>query len=256
MEEYYIQELKKGYDRLKGTNKYYSLRAYAAHLGLNAGSLSNILKGKRGLPLKHLEFICQKLKLKKEKKTKFMSNVFDTQSNFRLGNLEAKALETTYLDNELHFKIIAEWEHYALLNLLTTHSIHSTIPWLANRLCIKETRMAKVMENLLQEKLIEVDENGTYKRTKKKFKTSEDISSLALQKAHLMELELAYKKLTEVDIKFRDYSAIILPVNQKKLLKAKEFIRQFRGKMETLLEEGEKNEVYQLSIQLFPLTNV
>lgn len=256
MEEFYVQELKREFARLRGLNKSYSMRSYASQLRLNPGSLSNILQGKRSLPIKYLEFICQKLRLENERKSKFIKSVYSSQGQISTEKLSLNLLKTTYLDEESHFKIISEWEHYAFLNLLMISTIGPKISWCAERLSLSEERLSTVIYNLLEAKLIELDPNGFYQRTKEKLKTSEDILSVALQRAHKKELELAYSKMNKVDIGLKDYSSIILPVNLKNISKAKKLIRQFRSQMETVLEDGEKEEVYQLSIQLFPLSNV
>jgi hypothetical protein len=45
-------------------------------------------------------------------------------------------------------------------------------------------------------------------------------------------------------------------VDLDKISEAKEVIREFRRKMSTLFSEGNKSEVYNLAIQLYPLSHI
>ena len=52
----------------------------------------------------------------------------------------------------------------------------------------------------------------------------------------------------------RDISSMTLAIDRKKLQKAKELINKFKDDMEELIESNNPDDVYNLSIQLFPLT--
>ena len=63
-------------------------------------------------------------------------------------------------------------------------------------------------------------------------------------------------KLKEIGVELRDFSAMTIALDLEKLPEAKTIIREFRQKMGTLLRNGNKTEVYQLAIQLYPLSNI
>jgi uncharacterized protein (TIGR02147 family) len=99
-----------------------------------------------------------------------------------------------------------------------------------------------------------IDENGTLKRTAKNLSTSQDVTSLALQKAHKQLLAKAAAAIDEVDIKHRNVSALIFPCDPKLIPEAREMLREFGRRLASFLESGNSTEVYTLNLQLFPLS--
>ena len=58
---FYINKIKEDLSHKQRLNPHYSLRAYARDLGIHSSTLSQILKGKRPLPLKNSVEIVKKL---------------------------------------------------------------------------------------------------------------------------------------------------------------------------------------------------
>ena len=52
----------------------------------------------------------------------------------------------------------------------------------------------------------------------------------------------------------RDFSSIMVALDPEKLPEVKTIIREFRQKLATLVKDGHRSEVYQLAIQLYPIT--
>ncbi len=91
-------------------------------------------------------------------------------------------------------------------------------------------------------------------KTSKNVTTTHDVQSAALQLSHKQNLELAALALDEVAIEHRDITSITMAIDAKKLPLAKAMIKNFRRQLSEFLESGNKNEVYNLNVQLFPLT--
>ena len=108
---------------------------------------------------------------------------------------------------------------------------------------------------MLETGLIKLQDDGTLIQAVANIKTSEDVSSKALQASHVQTLDFAKEKLLTIDVLQRDFSSILVPTDPKNLTEAKKLIREFRHKMEALLKDGDKTELYQLAIQLFPMTD-
>ena len=64
------------------------------------------------------------------------------------------------------------------------------------------------------------------------------------------------KEKLELKLSERDYSSLVFAMDKSKIELAKRIIREFRLKMTELCKDGNKTEVYQLAIQLFPMTEV
>ena len=101
--------------------------------------------------------------------------------------------------------------------------------------------------------IIQIKE-GRFKQITPPLKTTSDIPSGTIRAYHKSILGLAQNKIETVDVKEREYSAITMAVNTKNLAKAKKLTEEFKEEMLQLLEQGNLDEVYQLSIQLFPLS--
>ncbi len=67
---------------------------------------------------------------------------------------------------------------------------------------------------------------------------------------------MSKSKLDDVPVEFRDFSSMTIAVDPEKLPEAKAVIREFRQKMASLLRDGNKTEVFQFALQLYPLTDM
>ena len=85
-------------------------------------------------------------------------------------------------------------------------------------------------------------------------KTTSDVPSGTIRRYHKGILGLAQNRIDQVDVKEREYSSITMAINTKNLAKAKKLTQEYKEEMLELLEKGPLDEVYQLSIQLFPLS--
>ena len=252
MEAFYLTKLKQDLSLKQRENPHYSLRAYARDIGVHPSTLSLILKGKRPLPYKNTSLIARKLRLNDSEHTRFMESVLRSKAN--IDDIKIPAMDERFMLDESHFSIIAEWEHYVVLDLFDIESFVATCPEIAARLAITEHRASVVVDNLLTAGLIKRDDNGTLVKVHDDIKTTEDISSQALRESHLENLNIARSKMDEIEMDLRDFSATTFAVDLEKLPEAKTIIREFRLKMAALLKNGEKTEVYQLAIQLYPMT--
>jgi len=251
---YYLSTLKEELVTRQKKNPAYSLRSYAEFLGIHPGTLSSVFNGKRTLPVATAEKIATKLNLSPKEKHFFLKSLATEKARFKFLSEDEKEHQV-YLD-ETHFQIIAEWEHYGIVTLMECHDFKSDANWIAQRLGLSVNRVEVALDRLLKANLIIKDDSGNYKKTFSKLKTTEDVFSPALQKAHLEELDLAREKMAKTQLNKRDYSSITLAMNMNNMEKAKAAIYEFRQKMRSILEEGEKTEVYELCIQLFPLTQL
>jgi uncharacterized protein (TIGR02147 family) len=159
----------------------------------------------------------------------------------------------TILD-EMHFKILSEWEHFAVLSLLETKTFKSDDAWIAQRLGITKIVAQQVLKNLFEANLISKSPKGQYKKNFEKLLTKEDVLSAALQASHKDNFKLAESKLESIPPELRDFSSVTMAIDPEKIDSAKALIREFRKKFSAKMEMGEKKAVYRLSIQFFPLT--
>jgi uncharacterized protein (TIGR02147 family) len=253
-EAYYLVKMREGLSLKQRNNPHYSLRAYARDIGIHPATLSQIINGKRGLPFKDADFVSRKLNLGPKEQALFKESLLQKKST--LDSIKVSTEDSRILLDDSYYRIIAEWEHYAVLELFNLVDFNRTKEEVSAKLDLTSNRTDVVIANLKTAGLIEWDNDGRLVKVHSDVKTTEDISSQALRDSHKEALQLGISKIETIAIELRDFSSSTLAVDISKIPEAKMIIRDFRRKMASLLEQGEKKEVYQLAIQLYPLTNV
>lgn len=253
METHYILKIKDYLAQIQEANPSYSLRALARDFNLHSSSLSQVLKGKRPLPLKVAQEIAQIMKLTNKERTLFLESVH--RLRLSIDDIEISKLDERFMLDDSYYKVIAEWEHYAVLSLFDLVDFQPEAAIVAVRLNIEVTRAQEVLNNLETSQLIKRDSSGRILKVHEGIRTTEDTPSKALDESHLETLELGKKKL-ELSKPLRDFSSTTLSIDMNKMSEAKTIIREFRQKMAALLKDGTKTEVYQLAVQFYPLTDV
>lgn len=165
--------------------------------------------------------------------------------------LRSESNKTLLKDDE--FNIIADWPHYSILSLGEISKPKADPRWIARRLGIDVTTARESFERLQRLGLIEV-KNKSYKQANQSLTTSKDVASKAIKRHHMQNLDLAQQKLERISLQAREFSSVTMAINPKKIKEAKILINEYKRKLCALLEEGDKKEVYTLSIQLFPNT--
>lgn len=236
-------------------NPKYSLRSYSRKVGLHPGALSSILNGKRNVSKDLAEKITRKLLIDPQERSEILS-LFPEKRKYRTLAEKEDDQSPKYLEIEAsEFKMIAEWEHYAVLSLIKTKNFKSDVTWIAERLGISAFRANEVLERLYN--LGFIRKNRTkIERVHANIRSSDDTVNMSVRKSHEENLELAKESLNRDAIHERDFTSITMPVDPNKMSKAKELIRKFQDDLADILNSGEQTEVYRLAVQLFPLTRI
>ncbi len=239
---------------IKAKNPSYSLRAFAKRSGLSSGALSQILSGKRKVSWKIAERLSETLALDPQERSEVLGQFPERRRHL---SPELSRAQDQYLQLSAdQYKAIGEWQHFALLSLLNVHDFQNDVGWIARRLGLPTKTASQALERLKRLGLVETTESGSLRRTQGRIRSSDDIASASLRRAHSANLTLAQEKLESVDVENRDYTAITMAIDPSQLPQAKELIRKFQDELASLLESGTKSEVYKLCVQLFPLTNL
>lgn len=250
---YYLVKIKEELSLKQRQNPNYSLRAYARDIGVHPSTLSQIINGKRPLPLKDSAMVVERLNLGPKEKTLFMESLLKTKMS--LDKIQVDSWDDHFMLDESYHRVIAEWEHYAILELFHIENFNPTIDEVIYRLGITENRAEVVIQNLLVSGLLK-EEAGRLIKTHHDVRTTEDVKSQALRESHREAMEMGKQKLDEIEVELRDFSSATVAVNLTKLPEAKAIIREFRQKMEKLLRDDQTSEVFQLAIQFYPLTKI
>jgi len=239
------------------SNPRYSLRAFSKKVGIHFATLSAILNGKRIVSRKIATRIAESLAMDPQERAELLALFPEpkTKSKNQLTHADAKKAKYVRL-NESQMRAAGEWEHFAVMSLLQCSEFESSVAWIAKRLSIPASRAQSVLEHLLELGLLSLDGVGNYQQIPENFSTYDQHDHEIIRKSHEQTLDLARASLHRDAVEVRDFTSVTVPVNPMKIREAKELIRKFQDDLCDLLEDGNKSEVYRLSIQLFPLTAI
>jgi len=225
-------------------NPKYSLRAFARLLDVSPAYLSLILNGKRPIPVKLRDEIAERLGLK----------LIDTGS----GNSENSLNTYSQLEAD-RFTIISDWYHYAILELIQVTGFRPTIPRIAAALGIAQPEAKDAVDRLIRLGMIEVQRNGTWKNISGQNTNFVDrnVDLAARRKLQMQVLEKAMSALQEIPLSQRDQTSMTMAIDVSRLPEAIAKIKKFRRELSHFLESGDrKDEVYNLAVSLYPISNL
>ena len=250
MEQITVQHtILKKYEEARGHNPSFSLRAFARKLELSSGALSAIINGKRQISKKMAIRLAHRLGLSSSELEQFLSTFSGHKKRNR------PTLDIKYIQLQIEqYKIISSWEHFAILSLIKTHDFKPSVAWISERLGIAPKMAQDALDRLLLLGILVKDQDGNLLRISGNYTTSDEVASYYVRRAHKEYLQMAQECLDTIPVHQRDITAITTPVNPQKMALAKEMIRRFQDDLAECLGEGETSEVYNLCIQLYPLT--
>lgn len=240
-------------------NPRYSLRAFAKALGIDAGAVSRILSGKLVPSVKVAEKLVEKLDLSSSEQRQFLVSVgaaHRARNSHRVDpifrKLESQSVQVKELSAEI-FRVIADWYHYAILELTFTPGFKSDPQWIAAELGISPLQAKLAIERLLKLSLLERNKE-TFRKADQKISTGEKhLTTTAHRNRQKQVLEKAIFSLENDAIESRSNTAMTMAIDPTMLPLAKEKILKFNQELCELLESGKRTQVYELSISLFPI---
>lgn len=227
-------------------NPAYSLRAFARQLGIDQSFLSKVLKGTRQITPKLVATIGPKLGLKPTQ----VKSIF-TQGTAAMPNFLSLA------DDE--FDVLSMWYHFAIIELTKTDDFDQDPQWIASRLGIHVQEVRDALERL--ERLGFVRSNGKKIEvlTPNTTWTNTTSTSEARKRYQKNLIEKSLQAIDDVPFELRENGSLTVAINKSRLPEFKERLRIMRKELSEFLQpNGEENmdEVYQLTIALFPLSKV
>jgi len=255
-----IEWIQEEYFRRKEFDPRYSYRAFSQVLGISSGRLSEYMSGKRKITTTMASKLAEALAMDPQTEKSFKDAIINNEGNevkkAQLFHLLQREKESNYQQLDLDiFELISRQQYYAILNLMELKEFKSNPYWIGMRLNLPESTVEKSLELLERLGLIENNE-GKYTRIKKKLRTTQDIESRAIKNAHREKLQDSMVALETLPVELRDITSITCRLQREKLPEIKELIKEFRRSLAQFMENEEADEVYNLNIQLIPLTRV
>lgn len=248
------------YLRRSKANPRYSQRAFAKQLGLSAGELSEVLRGKRCLSLKSALRIARSLNLNEAERNHLLSLVngqkskeWESEEPGKSGTRAQEALEVRQLSLDM-FQAVSEWYCFAILTLSECESFRWDENWIAKRLGISPMQARIAIHRLERLGLIE-KKKGRYRVVENYVMSPDGIPSEAVRNYHRQILELAARSLELQALSEREISGITLAIHPKFIAAVKKEMAVFLDGIAERYGVGKKpQQVYQLEMAFFRLS--
>lgn len=256
------------YQSRRSRNPSYSMRAFARDLGVSQAFVSQVLNGKRRLALKRAVQFSMTLGLADSECQPLLESVaresgndpvaqsyLDQLLSRRRPSRAPAALQSQRLEAD-RFRSISQWYHAAILDLTTTRSFKSDIRWIARRIGITATEARDAVQRLVRLGLLE-ERDGVLVKTTLHLTVPTENSKSAVRQFHRQMIGKALDELEATDDQAfarRKISGTTMAVNSARISEARRRVDEFQRELAAFLTEGECDELYQVNVQLFPLT--
>ena len=240
-----------------------SFTEWAAQMQIPVKPLSEILKSKRKLKLRHIDFLCKGIELSEREWHFFkclvrLSNAENEHEREFLEEVKSEELKNyAPLQKQLLPKTeMKHWLAFALLDLpflrdfdFSKENLQKTF-----REEVDADDLWEVVQGLIEEGMIHIDSRGKLSRNRSFVTTKNDQPISEIHRYYEKVSELA-KSAVKYNLDEREFQCFNIPVSFKKVQRYKELMREFRRRLESE-SDFEGDELYQVNLQMFPLTEV
>jgi uncharacterized protein (TIGR02147 family) len=248
----------------------YSFQVFANTAGFKSkGFISDVIDGKKNLSEESIFAFGKALELPEKEFTYFKNLVMFNQSKTRQQKdhffqqlVEMNQLVKAKLILSDKYSFYAEWYHNTVREIVTWLDFNDDFSFLGRALSPKiSARKAKQsVDLLLRLGLIKKNDNR-YIQTDPDITTGDTVSSLAIEKFHLQNLNLAGASLDNCKSQERDISCIITTLSQKQFEGIKKEVQDFRKKLISIVNKPSQpkatdKRVYHINMQLFPTSDI
>jgi uncharacterized protein (TIGR02147 family) len=241
-------------------NPRYSLRAFSKALGLDPAAMSRILSGKIIPSAKMTRKLINELSLSLEMQEQFLNSVRSSQSSRNLQRISpffknsnsSIAVKPKELTADV-FRTIADWHHYAILELTFTPAFKAEPKYVSKALGISELEASLALDRLFTLELLSKDGQKVAKTNHHLSTADKSVTSSAHRRRQKQILEKSVESLENDKIESRSHTGMTMAIDPTKIPEAKKMIQNFNRLLCEFLESGERTQVYELSISLFSL---
>lgn len=264
----YRKFLKDFYCQKKESSRDYSYRVFSRMAGISSPShLKMVMDGKRNLTHTTLGKYKKAIGFKKKQDASYFdllvsyNQEMDHDKKVELFHkiLEEKEKKGFSVLAQEQFNFLSRWHYVALYVLVDCKDFRNDYEWMASRLRkkVSVSNIEKAVNDLIKIGLLEYDAQRGLRQANGALDTPEEIQSMAVIPYHKNMINLAMQYLDDGPWELREFNGGTIPMNKETLVKLKEKIREFRKEINAMTENLEDvTDVYQLNVQLFPLTEV
>lgn len=252
-------------DRQRADQRF-SVRKWAKEMGFPSHSLlAMVLQGKRNLTLKQVPYLARGLTLSTPERM-FFEGLIQIENaktpeerewcELWVSELRPKSLDKTVIREIDEYATIANWIHPALLALSDTRDSFRDAAEAAMKLGKKDetTEVRAAIERLVALELLKKDSQDLYRATCRRMTSKDDISNRGVREYHKQCAALVPDKIDSQEPLEREFQSMAIAIPADRLPLAKEMIRKFRSQFSEAMSSQNCDQVYQLNLQFFRLT--
>ena len=259
-----IQDLRDEFLIRKDRNGSYSLRAFARDLGISHTYLSLILAGKRRMSPSQSAQIGMLLGLSPKEVQQWIEQAIENREGQRginpsltrsLNGKQKNKIEFKDLQIE-YSKVIAGWYYLPILEATYLKDAKADPKWFASRLGISTTEARDAIDRLMSLEMLE-EKDGKLKKTNDFIRLPTSRSYRSMRAYYHSVFDKAREAMEDASpeaFKKRLVSGGTLAIKKTHIAKARERLKKFQDEFIAEYAATESDEVYQLSLQFFSLT--
>lgn len=253
------------YAAAKENSRVFSYRYLARRAGFSSPNfIKLVMDGKRNLGDESIESVAKAFDLDEDEARFFAALVeFDQAATADQQNeaFEAIAASRRFrsarrIDHGM-FEYLSHWYYPAIREMAAREDFTDDPEWIAEQLWprVSRKKVERALELLFDYELLVRQEDGSVSRGEPTLTTGHEVNSLAIGNFHRQMMERAADSIVNVDRELRDISGQTVCIPSTMVATMKERIHEFRESMLELCDSKDSpTEVYQLNVQLFPLT--
>lgn len=263
----YRQFMKDAIEERKATNPHFSLRYISQKAGIKStGFLSMVQKGERNISEKLIIELARIFKLNKKERAYFRSLVYFNQAQTHreknhfyqeILSLQKGPVRTV---TKNQYAFYDKWYYAAIRELVAVYTItDDNCHLLADRLkpSIRPHEVKAALGLLTRLGLVTITKEGVYKRTDAVITSGPSVvKPFAIQSFQLAAMDLAktaYERFTRDE---RELSTITMSIDKTAYALIRKKVAKLRLEiMECARSVQDPTQVYQLNLQLFPLSD-
>ena len=249
----------------KSQNPRYSHRLFARRAGVRSPSLLLLVsEGKRNLTAATTEAFSQAMGLDEDAARHFTLLVRMDQAETSAARAEAlEAILATKRFREARrmdaaaYQYFARWWFPAVHELAHRHDFVADAGWVAARLrpSITEAQAEDALQALLELGLLEGDDEGVPRPTDRSVVTPHEVADLALRGYHSAMLGLAAESISGYHRPERHVLGLTAAIPVELVPKVKDRLNEMQRELLSMCDQGPAEQVYQLTMAFFPLSD-
>jgi len=265
---HYKEYLSAIYNHIKASSDSYSYLLFSEDLGFTKTNVSWLfITGRRSLTPIATKKISDAVGLKKDERKYFQHLIkynkarvsADRENHFKkLMELKSKLLDSKESKQALEY--FSEWFHPVIREMTNLKGFKAKPEWVKNRL-INKLLPKQIKESLVlleQLGLIKYNnDTGDFESSGESITPEREVEKLAAVRFHQKMIEIAKESLTRVPRERREINALTVSISPEVFEQIKPLIyKLFEEILELENACKDKEDVYQLNVQLFPFTKI